>query len=323
MKKKIKIAFLINPVSGGRQGVKIHAQLVRSLKNFSLFPDQFQIVFTEKGEAVSQSQQLAREAEILVAVGGDGTALETIAGAYRSGFLPRIGLIPIGTGNDLARSVHLYELFKKEGVEGCVRQFLHGTYAPLDIWQVNKKELMTNYLSIGLDAAIIHSFHRQRTNLSFHSASGNRVALACIGLSRLAHRLQGKVDVTCWSDGEKKALSLHGNRLVIISNLPFYAGGTMLAPEASFCDGVLEVTHFVNVISALGLFAFQPSLRLRTWYGNKLEHFKAKRVEIEVPEGNFLQIDGEDKTYLLKEKKVEIEYSGQICLLKENKNFLG
>lgn len=314
----MKIAFLINPVSGGRQGVKIRAHLARSLKKFSLSPDQFQIVFTEKGEAVSQAQQLAREAEILVAVGGDGTAIETIAGAYRSGCLPRIGLIPIGTGNDLARSVHLYELFKKEGVEGCVRQFLHGTYAPLDIWQVNKKELMTNYLSIGLDAAIIHSFHGQRTNLSFHSASGNRVSLACIGLSRLAHRLQGKVDVTCWSDAEKKALSLHGDRLVIISNLPFYAGGTMLAPEASFCDGVLEVTHFVNVISALGLFAFQPSLRLRTWYGNKLEHFKAKRVEIEVPEGNFLQIDGEDKTYLLQEKKVEIEYSGQISLLKGN-----
>ncbi len=318
MKKKIKIAFLINPVSGGRQGVKIHAQLVHALKKFSLSPDQFQIVFTEKGEAVSQAQRLARETEILVAVGGDGTAIETITGAYRSGCLPRIGLIPIGTGNDLARSVHLYELFKKEGVEGCVRQLLHGTYAPLDIWQVNKKELMTNYLSIGLDAAIIHSFHWQRTKFPFHSALCNKVAFAGIGLSCLAHRLQGKVDVTCWSDAEKKALSLHGHRLVIISNLPFYAGGTMLAPAASFCDGVLEVTPFVNVISALGLFAFQPSLRLRTWYGNKLEHLKAKRVEIEVPEGNFLQIDGEDKTHLLQEKKVEIEYSGQISLLKEN-----
>ena len=316
--EKIKIAFLINPVSGGGQGLKLRAQLVHALKKFSLFPDQFRIVFTEKGKAVSQAQRLARETEILVAVGGDGTAIETITGAYRSGFLPRIGLIPIGTGNDLARSVHLYELFKKEGVEGCVRQFLHGTYAPLDIWQVNKKELMTNYLSIGLDAAIVHSFHWQRKNLPFHSVSGNRVALACIGLSRLAHRLQGKVDATCWSDAEKKTLSLHGHRLVIISNLPFYAGGTTLAPAASFCDGVLEVTSFVSVISVLGLFVFQPSLRLRTWYGNKLEHLKAKRVEIEVPEGNFLQIDGEDKTHLLQEKKVEIEYSGQISLLKEN-----
>jgi diacylglycerol kinase family enzyme len=316
--KKMKIAFLINPASGGRQGVKIHPQLVSALKKFSLSPDQFQIVFTENGEAVSQAERLARETEILVAVGGDGTAIETITGAYRSGFLPRIGLIPIGTGNDLARSVHLYELFKKEGVEGCVRQFLHGTYAPLDIWQVNKKELMTNYLSIGLDAAIVHSFHGQRTNLPFYSASGNRVALACIGLFRFAHRLQGKVDVTCWYNAEKKALSLHGHRLVIISNLPFYAGGTMLTPAASFCDGVLEVTPFVNVISALGLFAFQSSHRLRTWYGNKLEHLKAKRVEIEVPKGNFLQIDGEDKTNLLQEKKVEIEYSGQISLLREN-----
>jgi diacylglycerol kinase family enzyme len=291
---------------------------VCALKKLSLPSDQFQIVFTEKGKAVSQAQQLAGETETLVAVGGDGTAVETITGAYRSGSLPRIGLIPIGTGNDLARSVHLYELFKKEGVEGCVRQFLHGTYAPLDIWQVNKKELMTNYLSLGLDAAIVHSFHWQRTKFPFHSAIGNRVAFAGIGLSRLAHRLQGKVDVTCWSDTDKKTISLHKHRLVIISNLPFYAGGTMLAPTASFCDGVLEVTPFVSVFPALGLFAFKPSLRLRTWYGNKLGHLQAKRVEIEVPEGNFLQIDGEDKTYLLQGKRVEIEYSGQISLLKEN-----
>ena len=318
MKKKIKIAFLINPVSGGRQGVKIHVQLLRALKKFSLSPDQFQIVFTEKGETVSQAQRLAREMEILVAVGGDGTAIETITGAYRSGSFPRIGLIPIGTGNDLARSVHLYELFKKHGVEGCVRQFLYGPFAPLDLWQVNKKELMTNYLSIGLDAAIAHSFHRQRTTIPFYSVSCNRVALASIGLSCLAHRLQGKVDVTCWADAEKKALSLHGHRLVIISNLPFYGGGTLLAPAANFSDGFLEVTPFVSVISALGLFAFQPSLRLRTWYGNKLEHVKANRIEIAVPEGNFLQIDGEDKTYLLQEKKVEIEHSGQILLPKRD-----
>jgi diacylglycerol kinase family enzyme len=111
---------------------------------------------------------------------------------------------------------------------------------------------------------------------------------------------------------------LRRHRLVIISNLPFYAGGTLLTPAASFCDGVLEVTPFVNIISSLGLFAFQPSLRLRTWYGNKLKHFKAKRVELEVPEGNFLQIDGEDKTYLVRDKKIEIEYSGQISLLKKN-----
>ena len=318
MKKKIRIAFLINPVSGGRQGIKIHDQLARTLKKLSFSSDQFLLVFTNKGEAVSQARQLARESEILVAVGGDGTAIETITGAYRSGCAPRIGLIPIGTGNDLARSVHLYELFKKEGVEGCVRQCLQGRYAPLDIWQVNKKELMTNYLSIGLDAAIMHSFHRQRMKLPSSSVLGSKAAFGCIGLSRIAHRLNGPVSVTCWSDAEKKTLSLRGHRLVIISNLPFYAGGTMLAPAANFCDGVLEVTPFANVFSALGLFVFQPSLRLRTWYGNRLEHFEARQVEILAPEGNFLQIDGEDKTFLLQEKKIEIGYSGQISLLKEN-----
>jgi diacylglycerol kinase family enzyme len=317
MMKKIKIAFLINPVSGGRQGIKIYDQLALALKNVPLFPDQFQIIFTEKGGVVSQAQQLANQAEILIAVGGDGTAIETITGAYRSGCMPRIGLIPIGTGNDLARSAGLYTLFKKEGGAECVRRFLHGTYAPLDIWLVNKKELMTNYLSIGLDAAVIHSFHRQRMKLPFYSVAGNKTAFAIIGLSRIAHRIKGEGSVTCRVGAEKKTFFLHGHRQVIISNLPFYAGGAMLAPEASFCDGVLEVTPLLNIISALGLFAFQPSLRLRTWYGNKLKHIKAKRVELAVQEGNFLQIDGEDKTYLVAEKKIVIEHGGQISFFKK------
>ena len=294
--------------------MKIHTQLLRTLKNFSLSPEQFHLEFTKKSETVSQAKQIASETEILIAVGGDGTALETITGAYRSKTPPCIGIIPLGTGNDLARALHVYELFKKEGLEGCLRKFFKGPAVPFDIWQVNNKELMINYLSIGLDAAIVDSFQKQRTKIPFNSALLNRLTYAFLGLFLISRGLQGNVFLRYWLGSEVKELSLKGHCFVTASNLPFYGGGTLLAPGAGLADGILEITPFLRLSKALGLFAFQKILCLRTWYGNKLTHFKANRVEIEMPDGNYLQIDGEDKTYLLAEKKIEIKYSGQAYL---------
>ena len=108
---------------------------------------------------------------------------------------------------------------------------------------------------------------------------------------------------------------MKGYRLTLISNIPSYAGGTLPAPQADFSDGVLEITPFKRLGKALGLFVFQNFPVLRKWYGNRLPHFPADRIELEIPKGNYLQIDGEDRTYLLADNKVEIEYGGQVSVL--------
>jgi diacylglycerol kinase family enzyme len=199
-----------------------------------------------------------------------------------------------------------------------LRRFLKGTVVPFDIWRVNRKELMINYLSIGLDAAIVSSFHiyRTRGKISFNSVLFNKLAYATIGISRVFCKIRGNLKLKFWSEDETRGISLKGHRLVIISNIPFYAGGTLLAPQANFSDGFLEITPFPRAIHLIGLFAFQRNLFFRKWYGNRLTHFQANRIEIDVPNGNCLQIDGEDKTFLLNSKKIEIEYGGQISLLR-------
>lgn len=253
-----------------------------------------------------------------MAVGGDGTAVEAITGVHLSGCAVPVGLIPLGTGNDLARALGMYGLFRKKGLAGCLKALLQGVEVPFDLWRVNGRNLMVNYLSIGMDAAVVHDFAvwRHRGRNSFNSVMLNRIAFCALALGRARHTIQGKAVLTYHSGGQVHYLTLTGCRSLVLSNHRFYGGGTLVAPHADFTDGALEITPFSTLSSLLGLFLLQRAPRgLRRNYGNSLPQFPAQGVEISLPPGNYVQIDGEDKTALHAANRVVVEHSGRVSLL--------
>ena len=100
-----KIKFIVNPIAGQGAGKLALPEIERLASDNNM---DFRIVSTERpGHAID----LAREAaignfDIVVAVGGDGTANEVLNGimqAWNQGFRPtRMGIIGIGRGNDFA-----------------------------------------------------------------------------------------------------------------------------------------------------------------------------------------------------------------------------
>ncbi len=99
----MKIAFVVNPRSGG---VDRLAELVERLRTRSGLGE----VEVRVTEGTGDCSELAREAaaggaDLVVAAGGDGTVGGVVNG-LRSDFpdLP-VGVLPVGTGNDLARSL--------------------------------------------------------------------------------------------------------------------------------------------------------------------------------------------------------------------------
>ena len=381
----LKFVFLINPIAGGGKGKKIFQRISEVMKSLSFSSEEFHLEFTQPEKTILQAKKLAKITEKLIAVGGDGTAAQVIAGAYQSGNFPLIGIIPLGVGNDLARVLGIYDLFKKRGVEGCIQQFLKGYSTPLDLWRVNEKEYIINYLGIGFDARIVHSFSQIRRLIPFSSVLIKKVAYAIIGFFYSFSRLKGRVSLTYWTGKEKNFFNLTGYSLVVISNIPLYAGGTLLVPEGNCADGLLEITLFPRTTSVLKFFIeqkilggwgisrrlkklqnmpgvrvnlFQHFLRSRNKFGmtvrgeipkrvrddsggeiskseerdkvqgekiivfqppvRRIKHYRAKQIEVLLNFGNYLQIDGEDKTYLLNEPKIKIEYQGQVFLLPGN-----
>ena len=107
---KKRIWFIINPISGVRRKDDIPA-LVRQYLNHEHFT--FEIQYTKhKGHAI----ELAKEAvklgvDIVCAVGGDGSVHEV--GTALIGTNTRLAVIPIGSGNGLARHMFIPRNIKK------------------------------------------------------------------------------------------------------------------------------------------------------------------------------------------------------------------
>ena len=98
----MRTLVILNPVAGGQT----HAERLRQRLERLIDGD---FVYTsEAGEAVRLSSEAARTGyDTVIAVGGDGTVREVATGLYLGGGAPRLGIVPVGTGNDLAFSLGL------------------------------------------------------------------------------------------------------------------------------------------------------------------------------------------------------------------------
>jgi len=82
-----------------------------------------------------------------------------------------VAVIPLGTGNDLARTLGWGGGYDKEDVASVLSAVMQGEFVTLDRWNLSvtspanpepMRKFMNNYYSIGLDALIALDFHNQR-----------------------------------------------------------------------------------------------------------------------------------------------------------------
>lgn len=86
-----------------------------------------------------------------------------------------MAILPLGTGNDLARVLGWGHGYEDESVEEILRDVEHAELALLDRWRVcveqrrylglrkGARELtMNNYIGVGCGAGVTLNFHRQR-----------------------------------------------------------------------------------------------------------------------------------------------------------------
>ena len=174
-----KFFFLINPVSGGGQGKVIHKFLPEIMESMDFKSDEWKSEFTRKEGMDEQILTALSSTETLVAVGGDGTVSSVLSIMLESRFADKvqIGLIPLGTGNDLARVLGLYKPFVDKGLLYLVRRLLMAKSRPFDIWTVNGKYALANYFSAGIDARIAHDFNQDRATgvISSNSVVANKL----------------------------------------------------------------------------------------------------------------------------------------------------
>ncbi len=270
----MRTKVIVNPVSGrGRTG-RIWPEIARFIEALGICAD---YVFTEgHRHAVTLASQAVKQGyERVVAVGGDGTNLEVIEGIAGSDIL--MGIIPSGTGNDLARSLGVpRDHFKacmllREPGEGTDSRYT-GEYPGrcvrrIDIGKIRNPDSkagwrhFANIAGIGFDAKIVKEVNDGAKWLKGTSAYLLTALKNLVGYS--------PVEMEISIDGNTFVREV---ALVAIGNGKYYGGGMMVTPGAVIDDGLFDIC-IAGDLTRLEL----VNMMIRVFSG---EHVKHPKVEI-------------------------------------------
>jgi len=163
----------------------------------------------------------------IVVVGGDGSLHAVVKALHRRHELADavIGLVPLGTGNDFARTLSLP--LEPEAAARVVRK---GAPQPLDLIVDDRGGVVVNSVHAGAGAAAARAAERWKERLG-------RVGYAVGALITAVNPPTVRVEVTV--DGEV----VHQGRVlqVAVGNGIYVGGGTALTPEAEPTDGLADV----------------------------------------------------------------------------------
>jgi YegS/Rv2252/BmrU family lipid kinase len=225
---------------------------------------------------LAQAKAAKGEAQIVVAYGGDGTVGDVMRGIL--GSEATLGIIPVGTGNDLARNLGL-----KLDLQEAVATVLNGVVRRIDIGTANGTPFINN-AGTGFDAAVMKTM-----NTGIKKARG-QFAFQMAILKTFPGYKPFTLTVET-GDGEtitEKAF------LVSILNGKMYGGGMMAAPAADMDDGQLDVM----IIKAMPKLPLLLSLMPQVTAGRHQNHaavrmLKVRNMKVTTTPPQPLNIDGD------------------------------
>lgn len=168
------------------------------------------------------------EHEIVIAIGGDGSLHAVIAALVRLGRLGDVvvGLIPLGTGNDFARSLRIPDV-----PADAAQLIVDGHHIDVDLIRDDAGGSVINAVHLGVGAEAAQRADSWKGALG---PIGYGIGAMLSGLDTAPLAVQVSVDGTALPAG-------NGVLQVAINNGTYVGAGTPLAPQADPTDGQLDV----------------------------------------------------------------------------------
>lgn len=287
--QKVKAAVVVNPASGNGKTGRRWPDLARALTKAGI---SYEHRFTEApGHAEGITRHFLREGnELIISVGGDGTANEVVNGYFCGGKAVNseaaVGFISTGTGRDLGRTIDVpkdYNLAALKIAENTARPVDVGLVTFSGRKGLEEKRYFINVAGLGLDGDTVDRVNRTS------KALGGFVSFlwgTLISLLLYSNKvMQIKVDDRLICDEPVT--------VVVVGNGRFFGGGMEVAPEAEIDDGFFDIIILRN-LSKPNLLVNLP----RVYRGSHLSHpritsLRGKKVEIVSAGTALLNLDGE------------------------------
>ena len=127
-----KAMLIINPTSGGEKALDYKEKLENKAKEY------FEYVETKITEKAKDATAFAEEAskgnyEAVIVFGGDGTVNEVISGIAEKNYIPKLGIIPGGTGNLITKLLEI-----SQDIDEAIDQLDFNKTNAIDIGKANK-----------------------------------------------------------------------------------------------------------------------------------------------------------------------------------------
>ncbi len=282
-------AVVINPASANGATFKRWPEIATAFEHEGL---PFVHGFTEApGHATELTRRYLEEGcDLVVSVGGDGTANEVINGFFAGGKVVRrgaaFGYISTGTGGDLGRTIGT-----PKDLPGAVRHLIKSPPRPMDVGRVSFVNTLgdqdiryfINVAGLGLDGDIVDRVNRTSKALGGFISFlwGTIVSLVLYQNQNMAITVDGEIIV------DEPLV------FVVIGNGCYFGGGMNVAPHALIDDGLFDIIILRN-LSKIKLLINLP----RVYRGTHLSHpritsLRGRKVTVTSRGTALLNLDGE------------------------------
>jgi len=264
-----KILFIINPVAGKGETIKMLPEIKKNFENLD-----YEIKNSKSvGDATKIAQDNMLKYTDIISVGGDGTLTEIVDGLKN--YKGNLGIIPNGTGNDFVRTLgypsnlkELFEIIKK------------GKVIEADILKVNNHRFI-NVASFGIDGEVIVQTDKIKKKIP------GTWAYILSSLKAITKFQPYFVTITIDEKVMEKEIVL-----AAVGNGMYFGGGMLVTPLAKINDGQLDVViaNKTSKIKLINLFA--KLFKGRHMEDTIVEHYKCKTFLIESRSDIYVNADG-------------------------------
>lgn len=230
-----RVTVLLNSRSGTAAAP---ADVLAAFRQLGVEPEIVPLDGTQRDVVLTAA---ARGADVLVAAGGDGTINAAASLLVRSGSSAALGIMSMGTCNDLCRSLKL-----PDGLVELAEVVVRGKSMQIDVIQMEDGRLLINQANGGFSGVVAQELEDDV------KARWGPLGYWLASLDALADVTE--YEVTAVIDGERLQVSTVN---LTVANGPYSGGGVPIAPRASWSDGKMDIV-IVESRSRLALAALVP-----------------------------------------------------------------
>jgi diacylglycerol kinase (ATP) len=269
------VFVILNPSAGSVADLDDVVTRIRRLRGV-------EIRLTNKPESAARSAKAAlrKGCPLIVAAGGDGTLNEVINGIGENLGDAAVGLIPLGTGNDFARTIGV-----PADIEEAIDLLRAGDTRPVDLVRVTSDEVryFVN-VSAGGFSGLVDEKLTAEMKKTWGPLAYLRSAAAALP------ELRAYETTLAFDNAQSLRIELYN---VVVANGRYVAGGTLIAPEASIDDGLLDIVLIPKrPAPELAMLAAQVAMGTHL-SSDTIVFRRAAKVTVNSKPGMWFNVDGE------------------------------